>query len=127
MYKRFHYCKRLLTLMRERLLIGTMEKPSVICALLATMIAKHRWGTPITEEALLILSAIDGDYPTAREVYDDLRTGAYVTYRGNRGIELDKSNFDELAEVLYHDCGWEAWEIESRLKQYEGLDDHDWA
>jgi hypothetical protein len=50
-----------------------VEKPSVKCALLATMIAKHKWGTPITEDALLTLSAIDGDYPTAREVYADLR------------------------------------------------------
>jgi hypothetical protein len=33
-----------------------MEKPSVKCALLATMIAKHRWGTPISEDALLNLS-----------------------------------------------------------------------
>jgi len=46
-----------------------MEKPSVKCALLATVIAKHRWGTPITEGALLNLSAIDRDYPTARDVY----------------------------------------------------------
>ncbi len=45
-----------------------MENPSVKCALLATMIAKHKWGTPIAEEA---------------------------------------------------------WEIDSRLKHYEGLDDHD--
>ena len=35
-----------------------MEKPSVKCALLATMITKHKWGTPITEEALLSLSAM---------------------------------------------------------------------
>ncbi|QHS17307.1 hypothetical protein [Halopenitus persicus] len=104
-----------------------MQKPSVKCALLATMIAKHRWGTPITKENLLSLSAIDGDYPTAREVYDDLRREAYITHRGNRGIELDKSNFAELADVLYHECQWEAWEIESRLKHYEGLADHDWS
>jgi len=49
-----------------------MEKPSVKCALLATMIAKHKWGTPITEESLLSLSAIGDDYPTAREVYANL-------------------------------------------------------
>jgi hypothetical protein len=36
-----------------------MEKPSVKCALLATMIAKHKWRTPIPEDALLNLSAID--------------------------------------------------------------------
>ena len=104
-----------------------MEKPSVKCALLATMIAKHKWGTPITEEVLLNLSAIDGDYPTAREVYADLRREAYITYRGNRGIELNKSRFGKLADVLVHECGWEAWEIDSRLKHYEGVKEHDWA
>lgn len=104
-----------------------MEKPSVKCALLAVMIAKHKWGTPIDREDLLRISAIDGDYSTAREVYDDLRREPYVTYRGNRGIELDTSNFDELADVLYHECNWEAWEIDSRLKHYEGIENHDWA
>jgi len=104
-----------------------MEKPSVKCALLATMIAKHKWGTPMSEDTLLNLSAIDADYPTAREVYAGLRTEPYTTYRGKRGIELDKSNFDELADVLYEECDWEAWQIESRLKHYEGIGNHDWA
>jgi hypothetical protein len=104
-----------------------MDKPSVKCALLATMIAKHKWGTPISEDALLNLSAIDDDYPTARTVYADLRSEPYITNRGKRGIELNKSNFDALADVLYHECGWEAWEIDSRLKHYEGIDTHDWA
>lgn len=104
-----------------------MEKPSVKCALLATMIAKHKWGTPISQEDLLDLSAIDGEYPTARDVYDELRSEPYITYRGKRGIELDKSNFNALADVLYHECRWEAWEIDSRLKHYEGVDTHEWA
>lgn len=104
-----------------------MQKPSVKCALLATMIAKHKWGTPITQEDLLSLSAIDGDYPAAREVYNDLRSEPHITYRGDRGTELDKSNFDRLADVLYHECNWVKWEIDSRLKHYEGIEDHDWA
>jgi len=104
-----------------------MEKPSIKCALLATMIAKHRWGTPITKDVLLNLSAIGDDYPTARTVYDALRTEPYITYRGNRGIEFDTGEFDKLANVLYHECGWESWEIDSRLKHYEGIDSHDWA
>jgi hypothetical protein len=91
------------------------------------MIAKHKWGTPISQDALLNLSAIDGDYPTARKVYRNLRSESYITNRGKRGIELDKSNFNNLAEILYHECGWEAWEIDSRLKHYEGMDNHDWA
>lgn len=105
-----------------------MRKPSVKCALLAAMIAKHRWGTPIDEDALLAISAIDNDdYPTARGVFEELRRETYVTNRGNRGIELDNGRFDELADVLFNECGWEPFEIRSRLKHYEGWDQHEWA
>lgn len=105
-----------------------MRKPSVKCALLTTMIAKHRWGSPIDEDHPLALAAIDpNDYPTAREVFDELRAVSYITNRGRRGIELDISKFSELADVLYHDCEWESFEIRSRLKHYEGGDNHEWA
>ena len=105
-----------------------MRKPSVKCALLAAMVAKHRWGTPIDEDALLSIAAIDtDDYPTASDVFDDLRSETYITSRGKRGIELDNGEFRTLADVLYHDCGWEPFEIRSRLKHYEGWDQHDWA
>ena len=105
-----------------------MRKPSVKCALLAAMIAKHRWGSPIVEEDLPSISAIEtNDYPTASEVFDELRSAPYVTNRGKQGIELNNSRFDDLADVLFHDCGWEPFEIKSRLKHYEGWDQHDWA
>lgn len=105
-----------------------MRKPSVKCALLAAMIAKHRWGTPIDEEHLLAIAAIDpNDYPTASDVFDELRGETYVTNRGKRGIEIDNGAFDQLADVLYHECGWEPFVIRSRLKHYEGWDQHDWA
>ena len=35
--------------------------------------------------------------------------------------------FDQLAHVLYHECEWEPFVIESRLKHYEGIDTHDWT
>lgn len=105
-----------------------MRKPSVKCALLAALLAEHRWGSPILEENLLSIAAIGpGDYPTASEVFDDLRSASYITNRGNRGIELDNSNFGDLADVLFHECGWEPFEIRIRLKHYEGWDDHEWA
>jgi hypothetical protein len=105
-----------------------MRKPSVKCALLAAMIAKHRWGTPIDEAYLLSIAAIDpNDYPTASDVFETLRSESYITNRGNRGIELDNGDFGRLADVLYHDCGWEPFQIKSRLKHYEGWDEHDWS
>ena len=98
-----------------------MRKPSVKCALLAAMIAEHRWGSHIVEEDLLSISAIEsGDYPTASELFDELRSEDYITSEGNRGIVLNNSEFGALADVLYHECEWKPFEIRSRLKHYEG-------
>lgn len=105
-----------------------MRKPSVKCALLAAMVAEHRWGSPIVEENLLSISAIDmADYPTASDVFDELRSEDYITSKGKRGIELNNSQFGALADVLYYECEWEPYEIRSRLKHYEGWDDHEWT
>jgi hypothetical protein len=105
-----------------------MRKPTVKCALLAAMLAKHGWGTPIDEDHLLAVAAIDGDeYPVAREEFADLRGATYTVNRGSRGIELDTGEFGTLAEVLYHECEWKPFEIRSRLKHYEGWENHEWA
>lgn len=105
-----------------------MRKPTIKCALLAAMIAKHRWGTPIDEENLLSIAAIESnDYPTASDVFDDLRSKPYISNRGNQGIELNNSEFGTLADILFSECGWESFEIKSRLKHYEGWDQHDWT
>jgi len=61
------------------------------------------------------------------EQYRKLRSKPYITNQGNRGIELDNSEFGHLADVLYHECDWEPFEIKSRLKHYEGWETHDWA
>ena len=104
-----------------------MDKPSVECALLAALVAKHRWGTPIGREALLAVAAVDkNEYPAAREVFDELRREPYITSAGARGIELDNGALGKLADVLYYECGWEPFQIESRLKHYEGWHRHDW-
>ena len=82
-----------------------MRKPSVKCALLAAMVAEHRWGAPIVEENLLSIAAIEtSDYPTASDIFDELRSEPYITNRENRGIELDNSEFGQLADILYHEC-----------------------
>lgn len=105
-----------------------MQKPSVMCALLAAMIAKHTWGSPIDEEHLIAIAAIDpNDAPVAREVYEGLRVAPSIANRGKRGIELDTGAFGQLSEILYHECGWEPFQIKSRLKHYEGWETHDWA
>lgn len=105
-----------------------MEKPSIRCALLAAMIARHKWGSPIGEEALLSIAAIGRhEYPAARDVFEELRSAPYIVNRGKQGIELDNSRFGQIAEILYHECNWEPFQIQCRLKHYEGWDRHEWA
>jgi hypothetical protein len=105
-----------------------MRKPTVKCALLAAMVAKHRWGSPIDEERLLAVSAIEKyRYLEAREVFSELRSEPFVRNAGKRGIELDNSAFGLLADFLYRECGWEPHQIRSRLKHYRGWDQHEWA
>lgn len=105
-----------------------MRKPSVTCALLAAMVAKHRWGSPVGADHLLAVAAVKShEYDQAREAFERLRRASYIKNRGKRGIELDTSAFGKLADVLYQDCGWEPFHIRSRLKHYEGWGDHDWA
>ena len=92
------------------------------------MLAKHKWGTPIDETNLLAVAAIDSnEYSEASEVFEALRGANYITYRGKRGIQLDNASFDKLADVLFHECGWDPLEIKLRLKHYEGWSDHEWT
>lgn len=105
-----------------------MNKPTVKCALLGTLVAHHCWGSPLAEESLLSMSRIsDHEYPKARETLDRLRNKPYARQRRNRGIELVTAGFEALADVLYYECHWEPYEIKLRLKHYEGWDNHDWA
>lgn len=105
-----------------------MSEPSVMCPLVAAMIAKHRWGTPIGENALIRLSAVPKhDYPEARAAFESLQRRRFITHQGSREIALDNSEFGELAEFLYHTCGWAPDEIKLRLKHYEGWEEHHWA
>jgi hypothetical protein len=60
-------------------------------------------------------------------VFEELRSASYITNRGNRGIELDNSEFGQLTDVLFQECEWEPFEIESRLRHYEGWENHNWA
>jgi len=92
------------------------------------MITQHRWGSPIVEENLLSVAAIEtADYPTASDVFDELRSAQYITDRGKDGTELDNANFRDLTDVLYDECGWEPDEIRLRLKHHHDWDQHDWA
>ena len=53
----------------------------------------------------LAIAAIEtSDYPTASNVFDDLRSESYITNQGKRGIELNDSEFSQGASGHRREC-----------------------
>ena len=71
------------------------------CALLATLIAKHGWGSPIGKDSLVndagISSHQQGD---GKDAFDDLRRASFITNCGKRGIKINTSNQGNLRHIL---------------------------
>ena len=105
-----------------------MASHDVICEVLAYLISEHGYGSPTEKEEAVNLCGVRSDQQgEAKEAFEELRTDApFVDDHGDRGIELDNSNFDYLADYLYARCSWEENKIRSRLKHYEGWENHEW-
>ena len=99
-----------------------------LCALLRPLVSKHRYGAPIVEDELVSQAAFERHEEGAvRAAYDVLEELRFILDYGNRGVMLDSSRFGDLADYLYHECDWPTWEITTKLKHYEGWEEHDWA
>lgn len=105
-----------------------MTNAEHFCSLIRPLVSKHRYGAPIVKDELVRQAAFEqheeGD---VREAYEELRNYHFIIDYGKRGIMLNSSCFGELADFLYHECNWPSWEITTKLKHYEGWEDHDWA
>ena len=106
-----------------------MASHEVLCAVLAYLLSKHRYGSPVPKEHVVQRSGVRSDQRgEAKEAFEELRSDApFVQDCGDRGIELDNSEFGLLADYLYVHCGWDEAIIRSRLKHYEGWSKHDWS
>ncbi|MFC3959756.1 hypothetical protein [Halovivax cerinus] len=105
-----------------------MRRTRHLCALLRPLVSKHRYGAPLSEDELIRQTAFEKHEEGAvRDAISYLRTQPFIQSFDTRGIRLDSSTFGRLADFLYQECDWPAWEITTKLKHYEGWDDHDWA
>ena len=96
------------------------------CSLLEALVATHRYGQPIPRDELLRISSFEshrgGD---AKRAFATLRTVPFITDRGPRGIMLNHSRFDALAQFLADSCKWSAFELRVWLKHFEGWENVD--
>ncbi len=100
------------------------ERDELKCSLLAPLIAKHGWGSPIGKDSLINDAPIPSDREgDAKDVFENLRRELYITNCGKRGIKINSSEQGELATYLETVCGWDSTKIELRLKHYEGYRD----
>lgn len=104
-----------------------MDDTDLICAIIRVLVSDHAYGKPRPKDVILNRAS----YPPheggpAKTAYETVRTFPFVTDYGERGIELDNSRFDALVQFLYDECGWERFELELRIKHFEGWDDVRW-
>lgn len=97
--------------------------------MLRYLLTRHGYGRPYPKDNVVNLSAIPSDEEgSAKDDFESMRRLPFIESHGKRGIQLDNSEFAQLADYLYHRCGMDSWKIKHRLgRHYEGWGDHDWA
>lgn len=104
-----------------------MAETDLVCSILRVLVSDHAYGKPRPRDVVLNKAS----YPphkggAAKEAYETVRDQAFVIDYGDRGIMLDNSAFGALVQFLYDECGWEQFELELRIKHFEGWDEIEW-
>ncbi|MCH7659702.1 MAG: hypothetical protein IH933_03685 [Euryarchaeota archaeon] len=104
-----------------------MAETELVCAILRVLVSDHAYGKPRPRDILLNKAA----YPphkggAAKEAYETVRKQEFVVDHATRGIKLDSSEFGALVQFLYDECRWERFELELRIKHFEGWDEIEW-
>lgn len=99
----------------------------LVCAILRALVSDHAYGKPRPEDVVLNKAS----YPrheggAAKEAYETVRKREFVIDHGPRGIMLDNDAFAALVQFLHDECGWDRFELELRIKHFEGWNTIDW-
>ena len=104
-----------------------MSERDVVCAILRVLVSDHAYGKPRPRDVVLSKAS----YPPhkggeAKRAYETVRQQPFVLNYGDRGIKLDNSQFGALVQYLYDECNWERFELELRIKHFEGWENINW-
>lgn len=107
--------------------IANMSETELVCSIIRVLVTNHGYGKPLPRDVILNKAS----YPphkggAAKEAFELARKYAFITDHGNRGIMLDSGAFDTLVQFLYDECEWERFELELRIKHFEGWEDINW-
>lgn len=104
-----------------------MNEHEIMCSICRVLVTNHAYGKPLPRDVVLKNASYpvhEGD--TAKVAFDALRRKTFITTHGRRGIQLNNTEFGSLVQFLHDECGWERFELELRIKHFEGWDDIQW-
>lgn len=97
------------------------------CKVVRVLVTAHAYGSPLPADLSLRRAAIPSDeLGAAKAAMESVRSYSFIEDHGSRGLMLDNGEFDSLAQWLYRRCDWKRFELELRLKHFEGWDELDW-
>lgn len=104
-----------------------MDETALVCAILRVLVSAHAYGKPLPRDVLLNRAT----YPphkggAAKDAYEVVRRKKFTVDHGHRGVQLNNSAFGPLVQFLHNKCNWERFELELRIKHFEGWDTVNW-
>lgn len=104
-----------------------MDRQAIMCAICRVLVSNHAYGKPLPQDVVLNKAAYPSNKgTTAKAAFDTLRHEPFIKNYGERGIQLDNSEFGALVQFLHDACEWSRFELELRIKHFEGWDDIVW-
>jgi len=104
-----------------------MSETELTCSIIRVLVTNHSYGKPLPRDVILNKAS----YPphkggAAKDAFEHLCEQPFIIDHGTRGVKLDNGEFGSLVQFLYDKCGWERFELELRIKHFEGWDEINW-
>lgn len=104
-----------------------MDKQTIVCSIYRVLVTNHAYGRPLPRDVILNKASFPvHEGTTAKTAFDIVRRRPFILDYGRRGIKLDNSQFKTLIQSLHDDCDWDRFELELRIKHFEGWDEIQW-
>ena len=104
-----------------------MVETALVCAICRVLVTNHAYGNPLPRDVILNKASFPVHKgATAKAAFDAVRQKPFITDYGKRGIQLDNAAFGALVQFLHDECDWERFELELRIKHFEGWDEINW-
>lgn len=104
-----------------------MVETALVCAICRVLVTNHAYGKPLPRDVILNKASFPVHKgATAKAAFDAVRQKPFITDYGKRGIQLDNAAFGALVQFLHDECDWERFELELRIKHFEGWDEINW-